>query len=202
MNQQLACKATHLAVATMFLCLGLPQVVEAHSVNKQFGDFYGGMLHPITALEHLVPILGLGLLAGQQGTTRARWVLLLFPIGLLVGTTVATGMEPSSLVEWFNRVSFVVLGAVIAGAVRLPLPVLAASAIVLGFSHGYENTADISSSVAVHLFIPGVIVTGIFMIAVFAAASVSRVVEWQKMAIRVIGSWIAAIGILLIGIMG
>ena len=32
---------------------------HAHSVNKQFGDFYGGMLHPLTALEHLLPILGL-----------------------------------------------------------------------------------------------------------------------------------------------
>ena len=200
MNRQLA-RTTLIAFASLALLSTLGSVAEAHSVNKQFGDFYGGMLHPLTALEHLVPILGLGLLAGQQGSSSARWVLLLFPLGLFVGATAAGNLESSPLVEWFNRLSFVALGALVAGSVRLPLPALAAVAIALGLSHGYENTADISSTVAMYLFVPGVVVTGIAMIAIFAAVSVSREVAWQKIAVRVVGSWITAIGILLIGIM-
>lgn len=172
----------------------------AHSVNRHFGDFYGGMLHPLTALEHLVPILGLGLLAGQQGTSAARWILLLFPAGLLLGAAVATQFEPSQFVEGLNRLSFVAIGGLVAIRLRVPLLGLAIAAPVLGFLHGYENTAGISSSVAIHLFISGIVVTGIAMIAIFAAISVSRESDWQKIAIRVVGSWITAIGILMIGL--
>jgi urease accessory protein len=175
-------------------------VAEAHSVNKQFGDFYGGMLHPLTALEHLLPILGLGLLAGQQGTASARWVLLLFPLGLLFGAAAASNLEPNSMVEWFNRLSFVALGALVAGAVQAPLAALATLAFVVGLSHGYENTADISSTVVMYLFVPGVVVTGLAIIAVFAAVAFSRKAAWQNIAVRVVGSWIAAVGILMIGV--
>lgn len=194
-------RPTIIALASVCLVFTLATVAEAHSVNKQFGDFYGGMLHPLTALEHLVPILGLGLLAGQQGTASARWVLLLFPLGLFVGAAVAGNLEPSPFVEWFNRLSFIALGALVAGAVRLPLRVLAILAVLLGLSHGYENTADISATVALYLFVPGVVVTGIAMIALFAAIAVSREAAWQKIAVRVVGSWITAIGILLIGVL-
>jgi urease accessory protein len=176
-------------------------VAHAHSVNKQFGDFYGGMLHPLTALEHLLPILGLSLLAGQQGTLPARWVLLLFPLALLVGAVVAGRCEPSLVVEWFNRLSIVAIGGLVAGAVRLPGPLLGTVAIALGLTHGYENSAGISSSVAMYLFVPGVVLTGLSLVAVFAALSASRNVAWQQVAVRVVGSWIAAIGILWIGVM-
>jgi urease accessory protein len=199
MNQQRS-RVTLVGIASLCLVLASATVAEAHSVNKQFGDFYGGLLHPLTALEHLVPFLGLGLLAGQQGTSSARWVLLLFPIGLFVGATAAGNLEPNSLVEWLNRLSFVAIGALVACAVRVPLPALAISAVVLGFSHGYENTADVSAAVVMHLFISGVVVTGIAMIAIFAALTVTRQVAWQKIAVRVIGSWITAIGILIIGL--
>ena len=128
-------------------------------------------------------------------------MLLLFPLGLFVGAALAGNLEPSPFVEWFNRLSFVALGALIAGAVRLPLVLLATVAVVLGLSHGYENTADISSTVAMYLFVPGVVVTGIAMIAIFAAVAVSREAAWQKIAVRVVGSWITAMGILIIGVL-
>jgi urease accessory protein len=172
----------------------------AHSVSKRFGDFYGGMLHPLTALEHLLPILGLSLLAGQQGPRDARCVLLLFPAGLLAGAVFAGYVEPVWFIIWFNRLSFIAVGLLVAAATRLPLSVLGTTAFVLGLSHGVENTADVAPSIAMHLFVPGAVVTGIAMVAIFAAIAVSLAVPWQRIAIRVLGSWIAAIGILVIGL--
>lgn len=182
------------------IAFGVATPVFAHSVDKRFGDFYGGMLHPLTTLEHLLPILGLSLLAGQQGPRRGRWVLLAFPLGLLVGAIVASYLEPSPFVTWFNRLSFIVVGILVAAALRPPLPVVATLALLLGISHGYENVAGISSTVAIHLFVSGVVVSGIALTATFAASAVSLQVPWQRVAIRVVGSWIAAIGILLIGL--
>jgi len=172
----------------------------AHSVNKRFGDFYGGMLHPLTAMEHLLPIIGLGLLAGQQGTKQARWVLLLFATGMLTGAVVSGYVEPISFVAWFNRFSLIAVGILVAFAARLPFPLLAATALLLGLSHGYENTADISTAVATYLFVPGVVASGIALVAVVAAIAVSRQAPWQRVAVRVVGSWIAAIGLLVISV--
>jgi hydrogenase/urease accessory protein HupE len=151
-------------------------------------------------LEHLLPILGLSLLAGQYGPRRARWVLLLFPLGLLVGATLAGYVEPLWPIIWFNRLSIVAVGLFVAAAVRLPLPVLGTTACVLGLSHGVENTADVSSSIAMHLFLPGVVVAGVAMVAIFAAITVLMDVPWQRIAVRVVGSWIAAIGIMVLGL--
>ena len=89
--------------------------------------------------------------------------------------------------RFFKR--FVALGTLIAGSVRMPLAALAISAVVVRLSHGYENKADISSTVAMYLFVPGVVVTGISMIAIFAAVSVSREVACKRIAVRVVGSW-------------
>ena len=158
------------------------------------------MLHPLTALEHLLPIIGLSLLAGQQGPHRARWVLWLFPAGLLAGALLAGHVEPIWLVTWFNRLSFVAVGILVAAAARLPLPVLGTTALLLGLAHGVENAAGISPPIAMHLFVPGVVVSGITLVAIFAAVAVSLQVPWQRVAIRVAGSWIAAIGILVIGL--
>jgi urease accessory protein len=189
---------TSVGVVVVF---GAADPVFAHSVSKRFGDFYGGMLHPLTALEHLLPIVGLSLLAGQQGARRARWVLGLFPLGLFMGALLAPYAQPDWLIIGLNRISIVVAGILVAAAVRLPLPVLGPAALVLGLSHGVENTSAISSSIALHLFVPGVVVAGISMVAIIAAIAVSLSVPWQRIAIRVVGSWIAAIGILVLGLL-
>ena len=107
---------------------------------------------------------------------------------------------PAWLIIGFNRLTLVVVGLLVAAAARVPLPILGTTALVLGLSHGVENTVDISSSVAMHLFVPGVVVAGIAMVAIFAAVAASLAVPWQRIAIRVLGSWIAAIGILVIGL--
>ena len=73
----LFCTGSLLAVA--------PLTVQAHLVSTRFGDFYGGMLHPLSALEHALPWLAVGLLAGFQGARFGRWILLAFPVGLLLG---------------------------------------------------------------------------------------------------------------------
>ena len=53
--------------------LGLiPHPALAHLVNTQVGEFYAGMMHPLTSAEHLLPTLALALLASQMGKQAAR----------------------------------------------------------------------------------------------------------------------------------
>ena len=174
---------------------------SAHSPSDRFGDFYGGMLHPATALEHALPILALGLLAGQQGARAARWLLLILPLALLLGATFGTVAPALPWVPLLNKASFALLGALVAGAWPLPLPVVVALAALFGLSHGWENGAAMTPETAAHLFVPGVALIGFMAAALVSAATLalSTRAEWLRIGVRVAGSWIAAIGILMLG---
>jgi urease accessory protein len=172
----------------------------AHSVDKRFGDFYGGMLHPLTSLAHLFPIIALGLLAGQQGAKRARWTLLVFPAGLLAGAIGSLFGEPFTWITWLNQFSFVALGLLVAAALRIPFSALLALSLLFGLTHGYENAVGVTSSATMHRFVPGVVASGLALLALVAAITVALERPWQQIAVRVAGSWIAAIGILMLGL--
>ena len=83
---------------------------------------------------------------------------------------------------------------------RIPLPLLIAIGVSCGISHGYENGLGVTSEMALRLFYPGVTLAGLLLVAIVAASTVSLQVGWQRIAVRVVGSWIAAIGLLMMGL--
>jgi urease accessory protein len=188
--------------AALVVAFASPGLAFAHSLSNRFGDFYGGMLHPVSALEHALPIFALGLLAGQQGARTARWLLLVFPLALLLGAAFTTLAPALPWVPVVNTASFVLLGALVAGAWHLPLSAMVGLAALFGLSHGYQNGNAMTPGVAAHLFVPGVALIGFMAAAVVSAATValSTRAEWLRIAVRVAGSWIAAMGILMIGV--
>jgi hydrogenase/urease accessory protein HupE len=173
----------------------------AHTLDNRFGDFYAGVVHPLTALEHAPPILATGLLAGQQGERAARWLVLVFPLALLIGAVLAATAPPLPAMGFLDTASFVVLGLLVAAALRLPLPVLIALGALFGISHGYENGRAMAPDAAVHLFVLGVAAVGGLVTALVSAAIIDLSdAAWLRIGVRVVGSWIAAIGIMMIGL--
>ncbi len=193
-------RRTFALMIAILAVLSVPSPAFAHSAGKRFGEFYGGMLHPLTALEHLLPMIALSLFAGQHGPKLARWCLIAFPAGLLIGVITASTGSPSPFVTTFNLASFVVLGVLVAGSLRQPLIGLVGLAVVFGFSHGYENVAAIDNNTALHLFAGGIALSGLFLMAIPAAVVVSLRHHWQQIVVRVIGSWIAAIGVMMLAL--
>lgn len=178
----------------------LPAAAHAHLVGVRFGDFYGGMLHVLTALEHALPLLALGLLAGMQEPKVARWILLAAPGGLLLGTVLALAATDYPAVTWFNKASFVLLGLLVAGGFRLRAAALIGIGTLVGVSHGYENGLAIAEGATPHLFAFGVVTLGFVGLALVAAATVAllRGAGWRRIAVRAAGSWIAAIGLMVV----
>ncbi len=189
-----------LLVGACFALVAAP--AEAHLVETRFGDFYGGMLHPLTALDHAVPWLAIGLLAGLQGAVKGRWILLTFPLGLVAGVAAAALLDPWPAVNAVNIASFVVFGVLVAAAWRPPLWALVAIAGVFGVSHGYENGLAMTDKTNASLFIGGVAIVGHILVALVAGATVALAERrrWTPIAVRALGSWVAAIGIMLIGL--
>lgn len=179
-----------------------PAAAQAHLVSTRFGDFYGGMLHPLTALGHLLPWLALGLLAGLHEVRSGRWVLLALPAGLLFGILLSRVPPDLTLVPGVNVVSFVLLGALVAFAWHLPTSALVALGAVLGSTHGYQNGLGLTEQSNVVLFVAGVTVAGYVVVTLVTAFALvfSRRTNWGRVAVRAAGSWIAAVGIMMVSL--
>jgi len=191
--------------AGLALCFALAATgVLAHSTVKSAGDFYAGVLHPLTALEHVLPFVALGVLAGQRGQPAHRAVII-FALSLGAGACLALWLKPVPGIAMLNIASSIIFGGLIASAWALPILLLNSLAILFGLSHGFANGEAITKEIRAYLFIPGIVAAGA-VVAVYAMIAVDYVLRrkptWLPIAVRVAGSWIAAIGILVLAISG
>jgi urease accessory protein len=176
----------------------------AHSAAPGAADFYAGALHALTALEHVLPFLALGILAGQQGR-KAELVLLVFCVALAAGASVALWTPPLPYVGLLNIFSAVLFGGLVAAAWSLPMAFCCSIATVFGLSHGFANGAGMMEQTKPYLYIPGVALAGLAVTAyglIVTDYLLRRKAGWIHIAVRVAGSWIAAIGILVLATSG
>jgi urease accessory protein len=175
---------------------------HAHSAAKGIGDFYAGALHPLTSLEHLLAFLAFGILAGQQGQ-RAEPVLGAFCLSLLVGGALSVWLPDAPWLSLPNVASSIVFGGLVALSRPLPQPLFHAAAVLFGLSHGFTNGEGMADGGKPYLFIPGVALAGLVVTAYGLITTdwlLRRRAGWIRIAVRVAGSWIAAIGILVLAV--
>ncbi len=189
-----------LALLYVLLLAAGPTTAHAHLVSARFGDFYGGALHPLTALEHVLPWLAMGILAGMQEPKWGRWILLAFPLGLASGTALALVIHDEPLVSTLNIASFVLVGTLVAAAWRLPKPLLIILGVAMGLTHGYENGTAMTAETNKLLFVSGVACVGYVVITLATAATLTflRGEAWRQIALRALGSWVTAVGLMLL----
>jgi len=180
----------------------------AHVASAQAGAFYAGMLHPLTALEHVLPMLALGLLAGQRGLNEGQGVLLAFVVALAASAGLAAPGAAPAWIGWIpplNVGSLVVIGGLVAAAWRLPTALLYALALLFGATHGYANGAALPADLSPPIFALGLVAAALLMAGygLVVADALSRLKpNWPRVAVRVAGSWVAAVGILVLGMGG
>jgi urease accessory protein len=133
------------AVATV----GFSTAALAHVGDHSHMGFTEGLLHPFTGVDHVLAMVAVGLWASQLGG-RALWLLpLTFPAVMAAGA--ALGMSGVALpwVEIGIAGSVMVLGAVVALALRpslaISIPLIGAFALLHGYSHGVELPVGISA---------------------------------------------------------
>lgn len=176
----------------------LPQLAHAHLVSTRFGEFYSGLLHPLTTLVHLVPWLALAMFVAMAGKPLARRSLWLFP--LAVGSGVWFGLQwgGNDQVLLLNILSFAVLGGLVAWSRPLPDTLGLVAVVLFAFSHGYANgDVDLADGSPV-LYTTGVITAAYLVVALGAGAAnvVNSQSTWGAIALRALGSWILAAGLI------
>jgi hydrogenase/urease accessory protein HupE len=175
-----------------------PSRAEAHLVTTGLGPLYDGLLHFALTPEDMVPALALALLAGLRGVAQGRRALFVLPaawlLGGAVGLTVHGGVSP----VW-TALSFVLLGGLVASDARLPLGATTLLAALLGLGHGYLNGSTLAQTGLGAVGLLGIAAAVFTLVALAASLVVPLRAAWARLVVRVAGSWIAAIGLLLVG---
>jgi urease accessory protein len=128
---------------------GFSTAALAHVGDHSHMSFTEGMLHPFSGLDHVLAMVAVGLWASQLGG-RALWLLpLTFPAVMAVGAGLGLSGVTLPWVEIGIAGSVMILGAVVALALRpslaISVPLIGAFALLHGYSHGIELPASASA---------------------------------------------------------
>ena len=131
--------------AVFLLILLWPVLAFAHIQAGEAGGLTSGLSHPVSGWDHILAMVAVGLWGAQLGMP-AIWVLpVAFPMMMAFGGMLGLMGTPLPGVEIGIAVSGVVLGALVLGAVRMPLAaavfVVAFFAVFHGHAHGTELQA-------------------------------------------------------------
>lgn len=131
---------------TLLVLLGASSAACAHSGHGTSG-LVTGLLHPFSGMDHLLAMLAVGLWAGQNGG-RKLWLLPAFFMAMLaLGAGVALGQPLLPLIEPGIAASVLVLGFIIARALRFSLLVGVGLTALFGLLHGYAHGVEMPGAI-------------------------------------------------------
>lgn len=137
MHNQTFSKLTPIALLSI-----LPAVAQAHPGGHGSIGWGSGFAHPFMGMDHILAMIAVGLWAVQLGG-RAIWqVPCAFVVAMVFGGALGVAGVGLPLVEHGILASVLVLGLLIAFAVRVPMSggmmLVSLFAIFHGFAHGTE----------------------------------------------------------------
>jgi urease accessory protein len=174
-------------------------VILAHLMNTGLGPFYDGLLHPFVTPEDLLPVIALTLFAGLRGPAYGKTVLLTLPVAWFAGSVVGAAIGTALAIPALAAGVTVFFGALAAANRPLPIRVVAGLAIALGVLNGSLNGIEMAGARGGSLAAVGVASALFVFVAILGGHIASMRAEWARMAARVAGSWIVAIGLLMFG---
>ena len=186
-------------LAIVGLALAAPAVARAHLVNSGLGPFYDGVSHFALTPEDVLPALALALLAGQRGVVTGRAVVFSLPGAWLLGGLAGLAWPSTALAPVLHIGSLVAVGGLVAAEARVRLALMVSLSVGLGCAHGYLNGSVMAHTRLGALGLAGIVSALFVLVTLSAALVVGTRVPWGRIAVRVAGSWIAAIGLLAFG---
>lgn len=172
-----------------------PIAALAHSGSGLASGLSAGFLHPFSGLDHLLAMFAVGLFAAQLGG-RALWSLpTLFVSVMLLGGILAQSGIVIPYAEQGILASFLVLGLLVAGAVRLPLSLTSGMISFFALAHGHAHGSEAPLSQSFAFYALGFALAT----ALLHAIGLSIGVVFQRISLaplsRLIGAMIALMGI-------
>jgi urease accessory protein len=178
--------------------LALAPTAYAHVGVGQTTGFARGFMHPLSGLDHVLAMVAVGLWAGQR-SGRARWLIpVTFVTIMALGGIAGTMGIAVPFVEQGIALSVLVLGVLVAAAVRWPLPVSMLVVGVFALFHGHSHGAEMAASVSGLEYGSGFVLATALLHAIgVGAGTLVRGFDRDILA-RLLGGAIAASGVYLL----
>lgn len=176
-----------------------PEAANAHLVSTGLGPFYDGVTHLLVSPDDLLGVIALALLAGLNSKRHGRHLLFLLPTAWIVGSIFGSRETAEVLAPVASALSFLAIGLLVATDARLKPATLLGLASVFGVFHGYLNGTLAAQEDLGVAGVMGIVLAVFVIVALLASVAASLRAYWMKVAARVAGSWITAIGMLMVG---
>ena len=187
-------KISRIAVFTCAMVL-LSAAAHAHEGGGIAGGFVSGFIHPILGWDHVAAMVAVGLWGAFLGSP-AIWVLpVVFPLVMAFGGALGVMGIPIPSIETGIAVSAIVLGAMVALAVRPPLWIAAVLVGVFAIFHGHAHGTELPGAANPLAYSAGfVISTGMLHLSGIAFG---LLVRWPvgRIAVRTCGVIISLAGV-------
>jgi len=160
--------------------------------------FAEGLLNPLFIPAHAMALIALGLLIGQQA--RRHMPLAAFVVGLAAGS-IAVAAAFASI--YSGEAVFAVTamaGLLVATAMPLPTAIILVVAAATGLAVAFDSAPEVFSvrmAIAMQL---GTFVAASVYLAAVAAIAGALTQSWQRVGMRIVGSWFAASAILVLAL--
>jgi urease accessory protein len=157
-----------------------------------------GLVHPFTGLDHMLAMVAVGLWAAQQKEQGAFWKIpLAFVATMMAGGALGQSGIALPHVEAGIAASVLVLGLLVASALRLPTA--AAMAVVSTFAlfHGYAHGSEMPMSASLATFAAGFVLStatlhGVGMTIGYVMRNKAEIVlRLGGLGVAAAGTWLA-----------
>lgn len=172
----------------------------AHDVVPGVSGLTGGLLHPLLVPAHLMALAALGLFLGQQPRRTSAGLVAVFTASLIIGViAIVSAVSPVYQGDVVLAVA-AIAGLLVALArpitALLSLPLIAIAGIVLML----DSVPHEMSMQTTFLALVGTVIAASIMITLVAEAGRALTRDWQRIGVRIVGSWIAASAILVLAL--
>lgn len=181
MKQQLAVLLTGLLSV-----LSMP--VEAHTGYNAVHDFQAGLWHPLSGIDHLLVMIGVGLLAGFLGGVARGWLPAVFLAAMAAGSFLHFAGIRVQGAEIAVAASVFAMGVILMWSKRSRLGGAMGLASLFACSHGYVHALEAGTDRQAFYYADGVIVSTALLlgIGVLIGQFSARRGRWFKTAFGVI----------------
>jgi len=182
-------------VAVAFVATAAP--ASAHPVFGVTG-FAGGLLHALLVPTHLMAVVALALLIGQQ--RRGRGAVIAYAAAIIAGLgAIAMAYVPERADEGVLAVA-ASAGLLVALARPLPRSVGVLLAGAVGLAVALDSPPEAISLRDANLALLGTAIGAVLVLLALLQVTTRLTRGWQRIGARIAGSWIAATAILVLAL--
>lgn len=177
-----------------------PSLAQAHSPIEGLGTFYSHVLHPVTVLSHALLLTAVSLMLGQQGRSTARVAIVALGGTFVAGLAIATAGGINVVREQVMIITALLAGGLVCLDRRVPIAFPVSVAAGTGLAIGLDSGVNMTGLRDTALAVAGVAVGVLYLAVVVAGLTADVKKQWQRVAIRIGGSWIFAVSILVLAL--